>query len=218
MAPITRYARSGDASVAYQVIGDGELDLAVSARMDLAGRAALGGPRRPPLPGAPRDRRGSGLSDGLLETHTLEQEAEDALAVLDAAGSERGARFTYSLGGFVGALLAAERPERVSALIMYASVARTTWAPDYDWAMTREEREQFTEQSIVGWGELDGSRLSVLAPTVAGDPAMAGWFSRLQRLVAGPGEARTIFRAAIDLDVREMLPRIRVPTPVIDLK
>ena len=223
MAPITRYARSGDASVAYQVFGEGELDLlflpgwisqveqlweAPAVRRFLERLAAF---TRLIL----FDRRGSGLSDGLLETHTLEQEAEDALAVLDAAGSERAALFTYSLGGFVGALLAAERPERISALIMYASVARTTWAPDYDWAMTREEREQFTEQSIVGWGELDSSRLSVLAPTVAGDPAMAGWFSRLQRLAAGPGEARTIFRAAIDLDVREMLPRIRVPTLVM---
>jgi class 3 adenylate cyclase/pimeloyl-ACP methyl ester carboxylesterase len=223
MAPITRYARSGDASVAYQVFGEGELDLlflpgwisqveqlweAPAVRRFLERLAAF---TRLIL----FDRRGSGLSDGLLETHTLEQEAEDALAVLDAAGSERAALFTYSLGGFVGAQLAAERPERISALIMYASVARTTWAPDYDWAMTREEREQFTEQSIVGWGELDSSRLSVLAPTVAGDPAMAGWFSRLQRLAAGPGEARTIFRAAIDLDVREMLPRIRVPTLVM---
>src|SRR5271154_101878 len=220
MAPTTRYARSDNASVAYQVIGEGELDLlflpgwisqveqlweAPAVRRFLERLAAF---TRLIL----FDRRGSGLSDGLLETHTLEQEAEDALAVLDAAGSERAALFTYSLGGFVGAQLAAERPERISALIMYASVARTTWAPDYDWAMTREEREQFTEQSIVGWGEVDSSRLSVLAPTVAGDPAMAGWFSRLQRLAASPGEARTIFNAAVDLDVRETLPRIHVPT------
>src|SRR5271169_5393635 len=156
MAPITRYARSGDASVAYQVFGDGGLDLlflpgwisqveqlweAPAVRRFLERLAAF---TRLIL----FDRRGSGLSDGILENHTLEQEAEDALAVLDAAGSERAALFTYALVGFVGSLLAAEHPERISALIMYASVARTTWAPDYDWAMTGEEREELTEQSV----------------------------------------------------------------------
>ena len=84
------------------------------------------------------DRRGSGLSDGLVTPIRSSRRLEDALAVLDAAGSERAALFTYGLGGPVGALLAAERPERVGALIMYASVARTSWAPDYDWAMSRE--------------------------------------------------------------------------------
>jgi pimeloyl-ACP methyl ester carboxylesterase len=223
MAPITRYARSGDASVAYQVIGEGPLDLlflpgwisqveqlweAPAVRRFLERLAVF---TRLIL----FDRRGSGLSDGILETHTLEQDAEDALAVLDAAGSERAALFTYSLGGLLGVLLAAERPERIGALIMYASIARTTWAPDYDWAMTREERETLTEYNVAGWGETSTSRLALLAPTVAEDPAMAGWFSRMQRLAASPGEARTIFNSAIDLDVREMLPRIHVPTLVM---
>jgi class 3 adenylate cyclase/alpha-beta hydrolase superfamily lysophospholipase len=223
MAPITRYARSGDANVAYQVIGEGPLDLlflpgwisqveqlweAPAVRRFLERLAVF---TRLIL----FDRRGSGLSDGILATQTLEQDAQDALAVLDAAGSERAALFTYSLGGLVGALLAAERPERIGALIMYASIARTTWAPDYDWAMTREEREMVTESNVAGWGETSSARLALLAPTVAEDPAMAGWFSRMQRLAASPGEARTIFNSAIDLDVRETLPRIRVPTLVM---
>jgi class 3 adenylate cyclase len=223
MAPITRYARSGDANVAYQVIGEGPLDLlflpgwisqveqlweAPAVRRFLERLAVF---TRLIL----FDRRGSGLSDGILATQTLEQDAQDALAVLDAAGSERAALFTYSLGGLLGALLAAERPERIGALIMYASIARTTWAPDYDWAMTREERETLTETNVEGWGETSSSRLALLAPTVAEEPAMVGWFSRLQRLAASPGEARTIFNSAIDLDVRETLPRIRVPTLVM---
>jgi class 3 adenylate cyclase/alpha-beta hydrolase superfamily lysophospholipase len=223
MAPITRYARSGDANVAYQVIGEGPLDLlflpgwisqveqlweAPAVRRFLERLAVF---TRLIL----FDRRGSGLSDGILATQTLEQDAEDALAVLDAAGSERAALFTYSLGGLLGALLAAERPERIGALIMYASIARTTWAPDYDWAMTREEREMLTESNVAGWGETSSARLALLAPTVAEDPAMAGWFSRMQRLAASPGEARTIFNSAVDLDVRETLPRIRVPTLVM---
>ena len=81
------------------------------------------------------DSRGTGLSDRLRDGHTLEQDVADALAVLDAAGSERAALFAYALGGAVGAQMAADHPERVGALVMYASVARTTWAPDYDWAM-----------------------------------------------------------------------------------
>jgi class 3 adenylate cyclase/alpha-beta hydrolase superfamily lysophospholipase len=223
MAPTTRYARSGDASVAYQVVGEGTLDLLflpgwISQVEQLWEAPAV---RRflERLSQFTRlilfDRRGSGLSDGLLETHSLQQDAQDALAVLDAAGSERAALFTYSLGGLVGAVLAADRPERIGALIMYASVARTTWAPDYDWAPTREERDALTENNVADWGETSSARLALLAPSVADDPAMATWFSRLQRLAASPGEARTILNAAADLDVRETLPRIGVPTLVM---
>src|SRR4029077_1148632 len=146
MVPTTRYARSGEASIAYQVVGDGPLDLLFLPgwisqiehlwespamrrfleRLSLFSRLIL------------FDRRGSGLSDRLQEEQTLDQDVEDALAVLDAAGSERAALFAYGLGGTVGTRLAAEHPQRVGALIMYASVARVSWAPDYDWALRPE--------------------------------------------------------------------------------
>ena len=108
------------------------------------------------------DSRGTGLSDRVAaSTYTLEQEAEDALAVLDAAGSERAALLTYALGGLVGALLAAEHPERVGALIMYASIARTSWAPDYDWAMTqRGARRADRPQHRRRWGEPNSAAMS----------------------------------------------------------
>ena len=223
MVPTTRYAASGDATIAYQVVGDGEIDLLFLAgwisqveqlwespalrrlleRLALFSRLIL------------FDRRGSGLSDSADDSYTLEQEALDALAVLDAAGSERAALFTYGLGGPVGALLAADRPERVGALIMYSSIARTSWAPDYDWAMTVEDRNQWTEQTVAAWGETDGPGLPVLAPSMADDPALAEWFARLQRLAASPSEARILLTAAADLDVRDALPRISVPTLVM---
>ncbi|MGO8906414.1 MAG: adenylate/guanylate cyclase domain-containing protein [Solirubrobacteraceae bacterium] len=223
MTPTTRYAHSGEASIAYQVIGEGPLDLLflpgwisqieqlwetpanrrLLERLAVFSRLIL------------FDRRGTGLSDKVGEPYSIEQEAEDALAVLDAAGSERAALFTYSLGGPVGALLAAERPERVGALIMYASVARTSWAPDYEWAMTREERDEWTELTIATWGETRGPGLPTLAPSMADDPALAEWFARIQRLAASPGEARMLLLAAADLDVREKLPLIRVPTLVM---
>jgi class 3 adenylate cyclase len=224
MVPRTRYARSGDASIAYQVAGEGPLDLLfltgwISQVEQLWESPAL---RRllERLAVFSRlilfDRRGTGLSDSIVgESYSLEQEAHDALAVLDAASSQRAALFTYGLGGPVGALLAADHPERVGALIMYSSIARTTWAVDYDWAMTGEDRAQWTERTVAAWGETDGPGLPVLAPSMAADPTLAAWFARLQRLAASPNDARVLLNAASNLDVRDRLPRIRVPTLVM---
>ncbi|HTU78923.1 MAG TPA: adenylate/guanylate cyclase domain-containing protein [Solirubrobacteraceae bacterium] len=223
MVPAIRYARSDEASIAYQVVGDGPLDLLflpgwISQIEQLWELPAL----RRFLERLARfgrlilfDRRGTGLSDRLVGMHSLEQEVRDALAVLDAAGSERAALFTYLLGGLVGTLLAADHPRRVGALVMYASVARTAWAPDYDWALTVEQREALVERNVRGWGELDNEGLGMLAPSMAGDPTLAGWLARMQRLAASPGEARAMLRAANDLDVREALGRVRVPTLVM---
>jgi class 3 adenylate cyclase/pimeloyl-ACP methyl ester carboxylesterase len=223
MAPTTRYARSGDASIAYQVAGDGPLDLLFLAgwltQLEQLWEAPANRRFLERLTSFSRlimfDSRGSGLSERVLETYTLEQEARDALAVLDAAGSERAALITYAQGGLVGALLAAEHPQRVGALIMYASVARTSWAPDYDWAITSDERRAMSERAVASWGEVDGSAITELAPSMAGDPAFAAWFARMQRLAASPGEARVIASGRVDLDVREQLARIHVPTLVM---
>jgi class 3 adenylate cyclase len=223
MAPVTRYAQSGDASIAYQVIGEGGLDLlfltgwitqieqlweAPANRRFLERLATFG---RLIL----YDSRGTGLSARVLESYTVEQDAEDALAVLDAAGSERAALFTYALGGLVGALLAAECPERIGALIMYASTARTSWAPDYEWALTSDDRAALTDRIVSTWGEADNEAMSRWAPSQAGDPALVAWFARMQRLAASPGEALIINKAMVDVDVRHALPRIRVPTLVM---
>jgi class 3 adenylate cyclase len=224
MAPTTRYARSGDVEIAYQVVGEGPLDLLFLPgwisqieqlwelpalqrffeRLASFGRLIL------------FDRRGTGLSGRPIGPHSLEQEVHDALAVLDAAESERAALFTYLAGGLVGTLLAADHPDRIGALVMYASLARTAWAPDYDWALTVPEREQLTERNIRTWGELDGEGLRMLAPSMAGDPRLAGWLARMQRLAASPSEARTLLMAANDLDVRDALARIRVPALIMN--
>jgi class 3 adenylate cyclase len=223
MAPVTRYTRSGEASIAYQVAGDGPLDVVfmtgwisqveqlwespavrrLMERLAVFSRLIL------------FDRRGTGLSDSVGEPYSLEQESLDALAVLDAVGSERAALFTYGLGGPVAIRLAVDHPRRVGALIMYASIARTTWAPDYDWAMTAQDRAEWTEHTVASWGEVGGPGLPVLAPSMADDPALAAWFARLQRLAASPSEARMMLSSAADLDVRELLPEVRVPTLVM---
>jgi class 3 adenylate cyclase/esterase/lipase len=221
--PSTRYARSGNASIAYQVVGEGPLDLLFLAgwltQLEHLWETPANRRFLERLTTFTRlimfDSRGTGLSERVLETHTLEQEADDALAVLDAAGSERAALITYAQGGLIGALLAAEHPERVGALIMYASVARTSWAPDYDWALTSEQRRAMSERNISTWGQADSSAIAELAPSLADDPAFVAWFARMQRLAASPGEARIISQARIDLDVREKLAQIRVPTLVM---
>jgi class 3 adenylate cyclase len=115
----------------------------------------------------------------------------------------------------VGAQLAADHPERIGALIMYASVARTSWAPDYDWAMPLAERKAMSGANIASWGENKGDAMKLWAPTMADNPGLVAWFERMQRLAASPAEARVIANAMIDLDVREVLPRIRVPTLVM---
>jgi class 3 adenylate cyclase len=221
--PVTRYARSGDASIAYQVAGDGAIDVLFLPgwisqveqlwespalaryleRLSSFGRLIL------------FDRRGTGLSDRLVDDHSLEHDVSDALAVLDAVGSERAALFAYGLGGGVAARLAAEHPQRVGALIMYAAIARASWAPDYDWALKPEEREEVLEMNVAGWGEASQTVLATLAPSMADDPALVSWFSRMQRLAASPAEARQMFRAVADLDVRDSLPLVTVPTLVM---
>lgn len=223
IVPTTHYARSGEASIAYQVVGDGPLDLLflpgwVSQIEQMWEAPAL---RRflERLTSFARlilfDSRGTGLSDRVLDEYTLEQEARDAIAVLDAAHSERAALFTYALGGLVGIVLAANSPERVGALVMYASVARTAWAPDYDWVPTSEQREALSARNNATWGELDSELLQRLAPSMAGDAALSDWFARTQRLAASPREARTIARATADLDVRHLLGRVRAPALIM---
>ncbi len=223
MPPETRYADSDGASIAYQVAGEGQLDVLFLpgwiSQIEQLWEAPANRHFLERLGAFARlilfDTRGTGLSERSLHTYTLEQEARDALAVLDAAGSERVALFTYALGGLVGAKLAAEHPQRVGALVMYASVARTSWAPDYDWAMTTEQREQGTALATSTWGEQDSQLLARLAPSMDGDPTLRAWFARTQRLSASPREAQMIARATAELDVRELLPTISVPTLVM---
>ena len=223
MVPVTRYAQSGDANIAYQAVGEGALDVMflpgwISQIEQLWELPALhrflerlGSFSRVIM----FDRRGGGLSDRVLGDYSLEQDAEDALAVLEAAGSERTALLTYSLGGITGVQLAADHPDRIGALVMYASLARTAWAPDYDWALTAAEREAFAEGLVEHWGEVEKSGPSAFAPSLGEDPTFRSWFARLERLAASPGEARVMSRASVDLDVRERLAHIRVPTLVM---
>jgi class 3 adenylate cyclase/alpha-beta hydrolase superfamily lysophospholipase len=160
------------------------------------------------------DRRGSGLSDPMVGAPTLEEQMDDVLAVMRAAGCERAAIFGMLEGGPMAALFAATHPDRTGALILYATFARATWAPDYDWAWHPEERAARMESSAEHWGE--GLVISGLAPErFERDPAFREWAAGLERLAASPGGIRRIFELIGEYDVRHVLPSVRVPTLVM---
>jgi class 3 adenylate cyclase len=221
MTPRTRYARSGEASIAYQVVGEHPVDLLFLPGWISQVEHAW------ELPGLRRfferlsdfsrlilfDRRGTGLSERVVVAPTPEEDVQDVLAVLDAAGSERAALLTYGVAGGTGVTLAVAHPERVTRLVLYASTARATWAPDYEWPPTAQARSAAIDRFAADWGQR--SRLAEMAPSVADDPATVEWFARLERLAASPGTARVLSLAVNELDVRDELPAIAVPTLVL---
>jgi len=218
---VARYAKSGDLNIAYTVEGDGPLDLVwippwvsqveylwsepslerVMARLTQFARVIT------------FDRRGSGLSDPLFGAPTLEDQMDDVLAVMDAAGSERAAIAGTLEGGPMAAMFAATFPERTSALVLYATFARATWAPGYEWAWPAEERDFHMDLLVEHWGE--GWVAGSVAPSQQADPTFMEWAGRLERLAASPSTIRRIFKLIGEFDVRDVLPSIRVPTLVL---
>ncbi len=160
------------------------------------------------------DRRGSGMSERLEEPAPLEDQVDDVLAVMDAVGSERAAVMAIYEGGPMAMLFAASAPERVSALVLYAAFARSTWAPDYPWAWPAAERDAAMRAFRADWGS--GEVLtSHFAPGHAHDLRLAEWLGRLQRLAMDPVYAERSAALTGRMDVRHVLPSIRVPTLVL---
>ena len=219
----TRYARTRDGlHIAYQTVGDGPLDLlyvpqsfsqvehlwehpTVARWLErLASFARL----------IMYDRRESGLSDRMGRAATLEEQIDDVIAVLDAAGAGRVGIYALMEGTPMAMLFAAAHPERTGALALYNPFARTTRAPGYEWAPTAAERAERFEQINAGWGNGD-VLLEFLASRHGQDERLAAWLGKLQRVSMSPGTARTVSEANQDLDVRHVLPSIRVPTLVL---
>ena len=220
--PTTRYARSGDIHIAYQVVGDGPIDMLyvptwISQVEHLWASPMIAGYLNR-LAAFSRlilfDRRGSGLSDPMVGAPTLEDQMDDVLAVLDAAGSERAALFAQLEGGPMAMLFAASFPERTSALMLCSTFARTVQSDDLPWARAATEREAGLEAFLAEWGT--GTRLAVFAPSATQDPEVVKWFGKLERLSASPGSVPAISRLTARYDVRAVLPTIRVPTLVMN--
>ena len=221
VAPVARYAKSGDLHIAYAVQGDGPIDIVwvppwISHVEYLWAEPSLERFAKRIMQFARMitfDRRGSGLSDPFFGAPTLEEQMDDVLAVMDAAGSERAAICGTLEGGPMAALFAATHPDRTDALVLYATFARATWAPDYDWAWTTEHRNREMDALIDHWGE--GLVASGVAPSLRAEPGFMEWAGRLERLAASPGTIRRIFDLIGEFDVRDVLPSIRVPTLVM---
>jgi class 3 adenylate cyclase len=219
--PETRYTKSGDINIAYQVVGEGPLDLVyvpgwisnVELMWEEPGHARL--LRR--LASFSRvilfDKRGTGLSDSVPVDRlpTLEERMDDVRAVMDAAGSERAAIFGSSEGGLMSVLFAATYPERTHALVALAIYAKRLWSPDYPWAPTPKARAAEIELIERTWGgEMD---ISDLVPSA--DEAFKRRAVAYLRRSASPGAAVALLRMNSQIDVRDVLPTIRVPTLVL---
>ncbi len=159
------------------------------------------------------DKRGTGLSDRVGDLPTLEQRMDDVRAVLDAVGSRQAVLLGVSEGGPLCALYATTYPERTRALVMIGTYAKRRWAPDYPWAPTEEQGERFLDEIQRTWGGPVG--LEARAPSVAHDPAFRDWWSTYLRMGASPGAALALTRMNAAIDVRDVLPAIRVPTLIV---
>ena len=221
MPPETKYARSGEVHIAYQVTGEGPVDLLwvptwiwqvehmwedptttrLLSRLASFSRLIM------------FDRRGLGFSDPRPGggPPTLEEQMDDVVAVMDAVGSEQVAMVAMLDAGPMAALFAATHPERTSSLILFEAQPRMSWAPDYDWAITPEDRERISNEILGDWGS--GAR--VLRVTAGGDARLRQWAGRLERLTAGPGFAVEMMRTHSEVDVRPLLPAIQAPTLVM---
>lgn len=221
--PSTRYARSGDINIAYQVVGTGPLDLVyvpgwvshVEAMWEEPTHEAF--LRR--LATFSRlilfDKRGTGLSDrvSIDRLPSLEDRMDDVRAVMDAVGSERAALLGVSEAGVMCALFAATYPERTTALVLYGTYPRRLWAPDYPWGPTESQRDVYIADAERAWG--GPAQLDILAPSAAGDERFREWFARYLRMSASPGAAVALLRMNSRLDIRPVLSSIRVPTLIM---
>jgi pimeloyl-ACP methyl ester carboxylesterase len=222
--PPTQYAKSGDASIAYQVVGEGPMDLVVvlgfATHLELQWESPPFARFFERIASFSRlilfDKRGTGLSDPVTEVPTLEQRIDDVRAVMDAAGSEQAALFGISEGGPMSVLFAATHPARVTALVLHGAMGRTTEAPDYPWAAPAEAlRESAAEFIAPYWGQQAEGMVELFAPSFADDPQAVESTARLQRSSASPAMIQQIFEMFLDIDVRAILPTIHVPTLVL---
>jgi pimeloyl-ACP methyl ester carboxylesterase len=229
VGPETRYAKTADGvHIAYQVVGDGPLDLvfvmgwtsnveAMWEEPDLARFLAR-------LASFSRlivfDKRGVGLSDRVSDTDfpTLETRMDDIGAVMEAARSERALIFGVSEGGPLSILFAATHPQRALGLVLFGTAARFAWAPDFPWGATDEVWRERLDRMDREWGTREFSEWVVAtwgAPTMVRDERLVSWLTGYTRRAASPGAAMALSRMNRPIDVRHVLPAIHMPTLVL---
>jgi pimeloyl-ACP methyl ester carboxylesterase/class 3 adenylate cyclase len=221
VTPETRYAKSGDVSIAYQIAGDGPVDLLFVPGWVSHVEHGWDEPSYAPflerLASFSRlillDRRGTGLSDAVENLPTLEERMDDVRAVLDTAASQRAVLFGISESGPMCALFAATYPERTAGLILCNTFPCTLFSDDYPWAPTEEQWTGLLARIEREWGT--GYTPRLFAPSRAGDPEFVRAWARFERRAVSPGGMRKIVAMARDTDVRRILPLVRVRTLVV---
>jgi pimeloyl-ACP methyl ester carboxylesterase len=219
--PVTKYAKSGDVNIAYQVIGQGPIDIVfvpgwvshVEYMWDEPSIAQFLNRLASFARVIMFDKRGTGLSDQTTDLPSLEERMDDVRAVMEAARSERAVVFGFSEGGNMSLMFAATYPERTIALIIFGVFAKRVWDPEYPWAPTPEERQKFYDAIEHEWGGPVG--IEDLAPSRANDPKFREWWGSYQRRSVSPRAALALARMNTLIDVRHVLPTIRVPTLVL---
>jgi pimeloyl-ACP methyl ester carboxylesterase/class 3 adenylate cyclase len=220
--PETLYARSGGVSIAYQVVGDGPFDLVFIppfvTHSDFVWQTSFG----PVLEKHASfcrlirfDKRGTGMSDPVSGAPTLETRMEDARAVMDAAGSARAAFFGSSEGAAMSLLFAATYPDRTAALVLRGAYPRTMWAPDYPWGHSEEEYRRELELRMRLFGPRVQAEEAVRSLLQLGDEDDAGSWVDYFRWGGSPGAVEALAYMNKEIDVRHVLPAIRVPTLVL---
>ena len=217
----TKYARSGDIHVAYQVIGDAPIDLIYIpgwvSHLDLIWEQPLFARFLRRLATFSRvivfDKRGTGLSDRVAELPTLEQRMDDVRAVMDAVGSPSATLFGTSEGGIMSILFGATYPQRTDGLVLYGTYARSYAAPDYPYGDSPDTLAATLAYTETRWGE--GLSAAVIAPSIASEPHQQQWFARLERQGASPGAAAALTRMEAEHDVRHLLGSIHARTLIL---
>lgn len=222
MKPVTRYTKSGDVNIAYQVFGAGPVDMVYipgwvsnidsmwSCPELVSFLQQLGKMARVIL----FDKRGTGLSDRILDFPTLEERMDDIRVVMDAVGSEKAVLFGHSEGGSVSALFAATYPNRTISLIAFGIFAKRVYAPDYPWAPTHQERQEVYDMIENNWGSGD-MNLASLAPSKADDKVFMDWLASYFRAGASPRAAMVLTKMNTQVDIINILDAINVPTLIL---
>ena len=220
--PKTRFTSAGDVAIAYQVVGNGPIDLIYASgwlhNIDLVWEHAGYNRFLSNLADKCRlilfDKRGTGMSDRDVGAPTLEERTDDIRAVMEAAGSEKAAIFGVSEGANMSTMFAAMYPERVSSLTLIGCYACRKWKPDWPYGMRRADFEKMVKILEQSWGDL-GEFLTMRMPSVAHDPEEIAYHNRLFLHSGSPRTAAKITRLNYELDMRPILPSVQAPTLVL---
>jgi pimeloyl-ACP methyl ester carboxylesterase/AraC-like DNA-binding protein len=226
MKPITKYAKNKSISIAYQVVGEGPVDILFVpgwvSNIDMMWIDAKLSEVLSQLSQFSRlilfDKRGTGLSDRVNPSCSLSERMDDIVSVMNAAGSKKTILFGHSEGGTISSLFAKTYPEKTISLITFGAFAKRKYSADYPWAPKANERNAFYNAIEKEWGNGQKMGLETIMPSMAEDPNYYNWFASYLRSAASPGAALSLAKMNTESDITDILSEIKVPTLVLHRK